>query len=83
MLQTQSNRLQTPRAMLQSPIPRASSITNLMPTVVQKINAMAVKAIAIIVVEIIVYSFLNVENVLPKQIALASPKITQIVPGII
>ena len=52
-----------------------------MPTVVQKRNAMAVTTTATIFKAIIVYSLLNVENVLPKQIALASPNITQIVPA--
>ena len=67
--------------MMHSPIPGEFSITNLLPVTVQKINAIAVKAIPIIVKAIMVYSLLNFEKVLPKQIALARPKITQIVPG--
>ena len=79
MLPTQSNRLPTPIAMMHSPIPGEFSITNLLPVTVQ--NEIAVKAIPIIVKAIMVYSLLNFEKVLPKQIALARPKITQIVPG--
>lgn len=67
--------------MLQSPIPRESSIIILIPTEVQKINAMAVTAIATIFKAIIVYSFLNFEKLFPKQIAFVSPKITQTIPG--
>ena len=47
--------------MLQSPIPGELSIIILTPTVVQKINAMAVTATATTVKAIIVYSFVKFE----------------------